>query len=107
MSSKQRSAGYVLGLIAASVLIPLAVIGSKGLKKGIDLSGGTILVYEIDQAKKTTNVDINELISAIKRRINPDGMKDIMIRAIGSNRVEVIYPEATSEDVENTKRAIT
>ena len=107
MSSKQRSAGYVLGLLAASVLIPLAIIGSRGLKKGIDLSGGTILVYEIDQAKKTTNVDINELISAIKRRINPDGMKDIMIRAIGSNRVEVIYPEATSEDVENTKRAIT
>ena len=107
MSSKQRSVGYVLGLIAASVLIPLAIIGSKGLKKGIDLSGGTILVYEIDSAKQKTNIDVNELISAIKRRINPDGMKDIMIRAIGSNRVEVIYPEATSEDVENTKRSIT
>lgn len=107
MSSKHRSAGYVLGLLLASLLIPLAIIGTKGLKKGIDLSGGTILVYEIDQAKKSTNVDINELIAAIKRRINPDGIKDIMIRAIGSNRVEVIYPEATSEDVENTKRAIT
>ncbi len=107
MSSNQRSVGYVLGLLAASVLIPLAIISTKGLKKGIDLSGGTILVYEIDSAKQKSNIDINELISAIKRRINPDGMKDIMIRPIGSNRVEVIYPEATSEDVENTKRSIT
>jgi SecD/SecF fusion protein len=107
MSSKPRSVGYVLGILAAAVLIPTAIIWSKGLKKGIDLSGGTILVYEVDAARQKTNIDIDELISAIKRRINPDGMKDIMIRPIGSNRVEVIYPEATSEDVENTKRSIT
>lgn len=108
MSSKNRSVGFVLGLLAITILVPLAVIASKGLKKGIDLSGGTILVYEIESSKKTVaNIDIDELISAIKRRINPDGMKDIMIRPIGSNRVEVIYPEATSEDVENTKRSIT
>ncbi|MFM1800914.1 MAG: hypothetical protein RJA81_266, partial [Planctomycetota bacterium] len=108
MSSKNRSVGFVLGLLATAILIPLAVIASKGLKKGIDLSGGTILVYEIEASKKSsTNIDIDELIAAIKRRINPDGMKDIMIRPIGSNRVEVIYPEATSEDVENTKRSIT
>lgn len=108
MSSKNRSVGFVLGLLAITILVPLAVIASKGLKKGIDLSGGTILVYEIEQSKKSAaSIDIDELISAIKRRINPDGMKDIMIRPIGSNRVEVIYPEASSEDVENTKRSIT
>lgn len=107
MSSKPRSIGFMIGLLAAVILIPLAVIRAKGLKKGIDLSGGTILVYEIDAARQKTSIDIDELISAIKRRINPDGMKDIMIRPIGSNRVEVIYPEATSEDVENTKRSIT
>ncbi len=107
MSSKPRSIGFMIGLLAAVILIPLAIIRTKGLKKGIDLSGGTILVYEIDAARQKTNIDIDELISAIKRRINPDGMKDIMIRPIGSNRVEVIYPEATSEDVENTKRSIT
>ncbi|MBI1324723.1 protein translocase subunit SecD [bacterium] len=107
MSSKPRSVLYMIGLLAAVILIPLAVIRTKGLKKGIDLSGGTILVYEIDSARQKTNIDIDELIAAIKRRINPDGMKDIMIRPIGSNRVEVIYPEATSEDVENTKRSIT
>jgi SecD/SecF fusion protein len=97
----------MIGLLAAVILIPLAIIRTKGLKKGIDLSGGTILVYEIDSARQKTNIDISELIAAIKRRINPDGMKDIMIRPVGSNRVEVIYPEATSEDVENTKRSIT
>ena len=107
MSSRNRSVGYVLGLLAVLSLLPLFIIYSKGLKKGIDLSGGTILVYEIDQTRQKSNIDINELISAIKRRINPDGIKDIVIRPIGSNRVEVIYPEATAEDVENTKRSIT
>ncbi|MFM7130045.1 MAG: protein translocase subunit SecD [bacterium] len=107
MSSRNRSVGYVLGLLAVLTILPLFIISTKGLKKGIDLSGGTILVYEIDQTRQKSNIDINELISAIKRRINPDGIKDIVIRPIGSNRVEVIYPEASAEDVENTKRSIT
>jgi SecD/SecF fusion protein len=107
MSSRNRSVGFVLGLLAVLTVLPLFIISAKGLKKGIDLSGGTILVYEIDQSRQKSNIDINELISAIKRRINPDGIKDIVIRPIGSNRVEVIYPEATAEDVENTKRSIT
>jgi len=52
MSSRNRSVGFVLGLLAVLTVLPLFIISAKGLKKGIDLSGGTILVYEIDQSRQ-------------------------------------------------------
>ena len=76
------------------------------LKLGIDLSGGTILVYEARQAAaKAFNMD--ELIAALKQRINPEGVLDIPIRKIGSNRIEIILPEATAEEVEEVKQKLT
>jgi SecD/SecF fusion protein len=76
------------------------------LKTGIDLSGGTILVYEI---KKDTpaNFDMDELITSLKRRINPEGVLDIPIRRLGGNRIEIIYPKASAEDVEEVKSKMT
>ncbi len=53
------------------------------------------------------NVNLDELITALKRRINPEGVLDIPIRKIGNNRIEVILPKATAEEVEEVKRKMT
>ena len=66
----------------------------KKLKLGIDLSGGTILVYEVDKENLGPNFNMDELISALKHRVDPKGVKEIPIRKIGSNRIEIILPEA-------------
>ncbi len=102
--------GGKFALIAALVLAGVYAIWPPGktLKTGIDLSGGTILVYEV---KKDTTagaaVNLDDLITALKRRINPDGLFDIPIRKIGNNRIEVILPKATAEEVEEVKRKMT
>jgi SecD/SecF fusion protein len=76
------------------------------IKLGIDLSGGTILVYQAKEtADKTFNMD--DLITALKKRINPEGLKDIVVRKVGSNRVEIILPKAAPEEVEDIKRRMT
>ena len=91
----------LLGLI--SVLPP-----KEKLKTGIDLSGGTILVYEVNKSGTAGgSVNLEELITALKRRINPEGVLDIPIRKIGNNRIEVILPKATPEEVEEVKRKMT
>ncbi|MCI0642897.1 MAG: SecD/SecF family protein translocase subunit, partial [Gemmataceae bacterium] len=73
---------------------------SGGFKFGVDLVGGTILVYEIDirksqEADKTfdANRATADLALSLKRRIDPNDLYNIVIRpAGGEGRVEIILP---------------
>ena len=68
---------------------------SGGFKLGTDLVGGTILVYEIDQRKSqdasaaagvkqgAADSDIGVLAESLKRRIDPNDLKNIIIRPAG------------------------
>ncbi len=76
------------------------------LKLGIDLSGGTILVYEVKRGS-STDFKMDDLIASLKRRVNPEGIQDIPIRKVGGNRVEVILPQADANKVDDIKRMIT
>ena len=76
----------------------------SGFKLGIDLSGGTILVYEVDQdaSRHLTGPDgqgtrgrakaDSTLANALKRRIDPADLLGVVIRPIGESRVELILP---------------
>jgi SecD/SecF fusion protein len=73
-------------------------------KLGVDLVGGTILVYEIDVRKmqertaggdvraSDRKADINLLASSLKRRIDPNDLYNIVIRPAGETRVEIVLP---------------
>jgi SecD/SecF fusion protein len=78
----------------------------KKLKLGIDLSGGTILVYQVDTKSLPPGFKMDELVSALKRRVDPEGVKEIPIRQIGSQRIEIILPQASNEEVEEVKRML-
>jgi SecD/SecF fusion protein len=84
---------------------------------GVDLVGGTILVYEVDTSKQQGDVNADELASALKRRIDPADLLNVTIRPIKSEpaRVEIILPTGgyasgrktlTNEEVENIKNLI-
>lgn len=71
--------------------------GEGGFKLGVDLVGGTILVYEVDldkfpERKLPENYKPEELAAAIKRRIDPTDLYNVTIRPISSTRVEIILP---------------
>src|SRR5437899_1427617 len=70
-----------------------------GFKLGVDLVGGTILVYEVDESKslqeggdKRSTKD--ELAAALRRRIDPADLYNVTIRPVGAEgkRVEIILP---------------
>src|SRR5205823_13471333 len=64
-------------LVIAGIIVANATIryihGQGGYKLGVDLVGGTILVYEVDQTRKLPdNYKPEQLAAALKRRIDPD-----------------------------------
>ncbi len=99
-----------LALILFSTVVGILAIWppKEKLKTGIDLSGGTILVYEV---KKDVNasgaVNLDELITALKRRINPQGVEDMAIRKVGNDRIEIVLPKKSSDEVDDIKRKLT
>jgi SecD/SecF fusion protein len=104
-----------LAPVIAAVWVILWAWFNDRFKLGVDLSGGTILVYEIDPRKKTEDdkekdkdkdkdmasddptararADANLLAKKLKERIDPTDTYNIIIRpAGGENRVEIILP---------------
>ncbi len=83
----------------------------SAIRLGIDLAGGSNLVYQLDTSQKgeetVNNVLMARMVGAITRRINPDGTKDVVVRQVGADRIEVIIPGADNQTVEDFKRKIT
>jgi SecD/SecF fusion protein len=96
-------------LILFATLAGLAAMWppDKKLRLGIDLSGGTILVYKVVRDGTSRDYTMDDLIAALKKRADPDGVKEIPIRKIGGDRIEIILPEATDAEVEEIKKMLT
>ncbi|MEX1223216.1 MAG: hypothetical protein WEA31_01595, partial [Pirellulales bacterium] len=76
-------------------------------KLGIDLKGGTILIYEINQERLgDKEVDMDQLIGAIRERIDPSGVKQVVVQQYGEHQIEFVIPEVDQEEVENIKRIV-
>ena len=97
-------------ILAIFVPITLAVWflypPSKTLKPGIDLAGGTSMIYEIDTTGMTA-VDQRELslkmIDVLRRRIDPANIQNLVWRPQGNTRFEIQMPLSNKETRE--KRA--
>jgi SecD/SecF fusion protein len=105
-----RIAVVLLAVLASSTVLWFGEIGL-----GVDLRGGTILVYEIDPTKGIasdedgqggTSVASSELIPSLIKRINPSGTQEIMIRPYGENQIEIIIPEVDQREVDRIKQVI-
>ena len=97
-----------LGVVALVTAFCLAGLfpWSKAIKLGIDLSGGTILNYQVQQPPPP-GFTLGKMVLALNRRINPTGVTDITIRPIGSDQVEITLPHASAADVRHYERILT
>ena len=102
--------GWKIGLCLFSLLASVAILTmGPNMKFGIDLSGGALLVYEVDQTKKDPNqpaVDMDKLIASVSRRVNPGGQKEVTIRKYGVEQLEIIVPERDAAEVQRIERII-
>lgn len=109
LSLKLGTVLFTLGL-ALSPFLNTVLIERKPwietLSFGIDLAGGTNLVYELDGEPKKADT-VSNMVGAIRRRVDPTGTQELAIRQVGKNQIEIIIPKATPEEVENVKDKIT
>ncbi|MGH7226939.1 MAG: hypothetical protein ACRELF_27305, partial [Gemmataceae bacterium] len=83
----------VVPVVLGIAVCAWAYAGGK-FRLGVDLVGGTILVYEVDASKQQGEVKPDELATALKRRIDPADLLNVTIRPITgeTTRVEIILP---------------
>ena len=102
--------GWKIGLSLFTLLASVVVLLlGPPLKWGVDLRGGVILVYEIDKSKQVeagAKVDMEKLVAAIKRRLDPSGHKELTIRPYGANEIEIIVPEVDEVEVARIEKII-
>src|SRR5215213_8767878 len=81
--------------------------GRGGFTLGVDLAGGTILVYEVDPSKTKDKFEPADLAAALKRRIDPADLYNITIRPVPTNppRVEIVLPTGGRHQIDAEKRA--
>ncbi len=106
----------LIALFAVGRAFYLYQQGRGGFRLGVDLVGGTILVYEVDQDKQQTQQQqqqaaaggqsrIEELAAAIKRRLDPSDQYNITVRPVGSERIEIILPTGGQHQAEAAEEA--
>jgi hypothetical protein len=89
--------GALLGAALLLLLIP-----DRPIRMGLDIAGGTRLVYRFDldeaRAKGQISPDeadadvLNQTIEIIRERVDPDGVYEPVIRRAGEDRIEIQLP---------------
>ena len=81
---------------------------SERFRLGIDLAGGTNMVFQVrGEGKEITSDVMDQMVGAVSRRINQSGTEEITVRAVGTDRIEVIVPGEDPQTVDDIKRRIT
>jgi SecD/SecF fusion protein len=105
----------ILGTILTALAVLLAAYTVKqiGIKKGIDLQGGSEFVVELQPApdadgniKDVYANDIQQAIGILEKRLNPDGAKDLLLAPQGEKRILIQMPGVSEEDVKQVRENI-
>jgi len=91
-----------VGVLTAFAWASVFPLDSK-VKWGIDLAGGYSLLYEIDDTG-LTGTDRSQLsknvMSVLQKRVDPQGVFNLVWRPIGHNRIEIQMPRQAEEVTE-------
>ena len=100
MNDSNRVAKWIFVIVLVVLALALLYPPSEKLKGGIDLVGGTRLLYEID----TTGLDADQqsglstrVMEILKDRVDPNGQLNLEWRPVGNTRLEIRMPRPPKE----------
>jgi SecD/SecF fusion protein len=100
---KRRNSLIILTIVLALLAVSIFVITQKKTVLGLDLQGGTELVYQGRSTPQVPDVqpeDIDRAIEIIRQRVDSLGVSEPEISRIGQDEIQVDLP-----NVSDTKRA--
>jgi SecD/SecF fusion protein len=78
------------------------------IKLGLDLRGGSELLYKIKVKEGEYHPDLtNEIIAVLEKRIDPQGVSEYRLQQQGMRRILIQVPGATEKEIEGLKDRIT
>ncbi len=98
--NKNLTSKIILIVVLVAVAVWTLFPPSEKLKPGIDLAGGTSLIYEIDAhgLKESDKKGLAaKMIEVLRRRIDPANIQNLIWRPLGSTRFEIQMPLASAE----------
>lgn len=97
----------VIFALAVAVVFPLdkGILGSRGIKLGLDLQGGVHLVYQADlsQVSRDQEGAVDGAMAILNNRINPMGVTEPLIQRQGTDRIVVELPGTKITDQEKER----
>lgn len=96
-----------IGIILTTILLSALVVGLKWPPTfGVDLKGGMNLIGSLNM-EEFKNLDpgakppeAKDLIPNLLKRVDPSGTREIMIRPLGKDKIEVTIPSVSSEEAD-------
>ncbi len=99
---KSPAYGWKLGLIFSVISVAGLAVGLNWPPKfGVDLRGGITIIGQLRQEQEgiqTEAVDVKNMIPQLIARVDPGGISEILIRALGTDKIEVVIPDVDMEE---------
>lgn len=95
MNDSNRKTHWLFVIVLVVLALVILYPPSEKLKGGIDLVGGTSLLYEIDttglEPSQRTGLAV-KVMNILKDRVDPKGQRNLEWRPVGNTRLEVRMP---------------
>ena len=111
-----KSLAWRVPIILIVVGLGALITATRPVRKGIDIEGGVSLLYEInkDEVDPDSRTGLTERTTdVVRKRLDPEGVRELTIRAMGQYRFEVQMPKPAGADdqdvaalVEEAKRKV-
>ncbi len=79
-------------------------LNNTNIKLGLDFEGGTLLQVELQN--EVSVEEINRISNIISQRIDPTGLKDIIVSPIGNKFIAIQLSETNSSEIEKIESRI-
>ena len=86
------------GLTIGNFSIPKAFDAENGIKRGLDLAGGSVIVFEADTEEAVSDDDMASVREVLRNRLDTLGYFEAVVSQQGSNRVRVEIPSVTNPE---------
>jgi SecD/SecF fusion protein len=109
VSKRIRNSDYWwrVSLISFALLLSIIVIfGLWPPRFGVDLKGGTTFIAQVVKEGDET-IELDQVITQLKSRIDPSGVYEIVLRPLGSDKIEIIIPDVDNEEAERIWKRVT